>query len=103
MDHKHFKVLTERYTDYGLNGFVNGWRAFVPEIGVWGFGNTKKVAIDAAKALALPLSVRGLLCPGRHGTGCNTKLGRIDDINWLKSMIRYLENPPARKILQGIT
>ena len=32
---------------------------------------------------------RGLLCPGRMG--CNRRLGRVDDIAWLKAAVAYLE------------
>jgi hypothetical protein len=65
-------------------------------------GPTKKAAIAAVKDQALPESVRGLLCPGRHGKAghgtCNRLLGHVDNIPWLKAAIRYLEHPPAAMI-----
>ena len=104
VDHRHFKVITKREPGFGINGFENGWEASVSEFEVFRWAKTKREAIKLAKDLALPLSVRGLLCAGRHckaGQGCcNRLLGRVDNVIWLKSMIRYLEDPPARKILQ---
>jgi len=41
--------------------------------------------------------VRGLLCGGRYA-GCNAKLGHVDNIEWLKSAVAYLSDPPAQKI-----
>lgn len=41
--------------------------------------------------------VRGILCGGRW-SGCNRKIGRIDHIEWLKSVVDYLENPPAQQL-----
>lgn len=62
------------------------------------WGKTQKEAKDVLLDVALPLSVRGLLCPGRY-TGCNRLMGRIDKIDWLKKVIAYLENPPAHKVM----
>lgn len=42
--------------------------------------------------------IRGLLCGGRW-SGCNRKLGRIDDEAWLKAAMEYTSNPPASKVL----
>jgi len=42
--------------------------------------------------------VRGILCGGRW-SGCNRKIGRIDDIDWLEKVLNYLKNPPAKVIL----
>lgn len=80
------------------------WVATVPEIrGVIAFGKTKTEARREAKQLAMPQSVRGLLCPGRHGKAghgcCNRLLGRVDSPTWLRAAVEYLENPPAKKIL----
>lgn len=44
-------------------------------------------------------SVRGLLCGGRYA-GCNRKLGRVDNVQWLKNMAEYLSNPPAQQVLR---
>jgi hypothetical protein len=104
VDHQHFKVLAARGPEFSIDGFERGWVATVDEFGVSAWGATRTAATALARERALPLSVRGLLCAGRHcraGQGCcNRLLGRVDNIPWLKSMIRYLEDPPARKILQ---
>lgn len=44
-------------------------------------------------------SVRGLLCGGRH-FGCNRRLGRVDNVDWLRNALNYLLDPPAQKILK---
>lgn len=102
VDHEHFKVESFRIiTDYPYPEVF--WRACTSVRGygdLWADAKTKAGAIAAVRKKALPLSVRGLLCPGRHGTGCNTKLGRIDDIKWLRRMADYLENPPAKQVLK---
>jgi hypothetical protein len=41
--------------------------------------------------------VRGILCGGRW-SGCNRKIGRIDKIDWVLSVAKYLQNPPARQL-----
>ena len=46
-------------------------------------------------------SVRGLLCGGRH-YGCNRRLGRVDNVQWLQNMVEYLKNPPAQQVLKDI-
>lgn len=45
-------------------------------------------------------SVRGLLCGGRH-YGCNRRLGRVDNVEWLRNMVAYLLDPPAQRVLKG--
>lgn len=95
VDHFHFKITTQR--DTSLEKINLKWKAIANIPGsneVW--SKTKEGAIQIAKERALPLSIRGLLCPGRHGIGCNTKLGRVDKIEWLESAINYLKNPPSR-------
>ena len=106
IDHRHFRVICHRV---GLNGILDGheqdakWMAEVPEFPdtrVWGM--TKKNVQEMARELALPKSVRGLLCPGRHGKAgqgcCNRLLGRVDNIEWLESSANYLKNPPAKSL-----
>jgi hypothetical protein len=44
-------------------------------------------------------TVRGLLCGGRYA-GCNAKLGRVDNVEWLKNAVAYLENPPAQTLFK---
>jgi hypothetical protein len=60
-------------------------------------------AIQQARQVALPRSVRGLLCPGKFGrvghSSCNWLLGGIDHPAWLAKVLAYLKNPPARKII----
>lgn len=41
---------------------------------------------------------RGILCGGRW-SGCNRKIGRIDDIDWLERVLVYLKDPPAKRVL----
>jgi hypothetical protein len=97
VDHEHFKIESRRIiTDYpapekmweSTTKFKDG-RTFRA------VGLTKTLAIEALNDLALPASVRGLLCAGRYA-GCNRKLGSIDNILWLKNSITYLEHPPAQ-------
>ena len=38
---------------------------------------------------------RGLLCPGRMG--CNRKLGRVDDLDWLEGTMDYLSTANNRR------
>jgi len=42
-------------------------------------------------------TVRGILCGGRWA-GCNHKLGKVDDENWLRAAADYLAKPPARQL-----
>jgi hypothetical protein len=94
VDHYHFRVIAERMKD----SCVGKWVASVLELGVIEYGQTKIEAVEKATKFALPLSVRGLLCPGRH-RGCNRLLGRVDDSVWLWKALAYIENPPARAII----
>jgi hypothetical protein len=101
LDHEHFTVDAFR----GTYGDADKWVARATfKDGRWvsKTGATRAVAIARTRSAALPLSVRGLLCPGRYA-GCNRKLGRIDDINWLKAVLHYLQNPPSKKILDKLT
>jgi hypothetical protein len=95
VDHKHFKVAVRRRSK------KKGWIAQVKELNRPPFkAKFKKDAIRLAKQDALPHAVRGLLCAGRYA-GCNRLIGRIDNIPWLKKVIAYLENPPAKRIFNG--
>jgi len=99
LDHYHFKIKLNK-----LSGYSDGDFKWFAETEIDGKlfssnGRTQKIARQKLKDQALPVSVRGLLCAGRHGLGCNTKLGRIDYPDWLRTMATYLENPPARQIL----
>jgi hypothetical protein len=119
VDHIHFPVSVIRASVknplYGLaQGSLQslqysvGWIAVatLPHIVLpWRWAKTKATAIRLAKEDALPHSIRGLLCPGRHGRAghgtCNRLLGRVDDVDWLRKAIAYLENPPARKVIDA--
>jgi len=94
VDHKHFKIWAIR----GAKSGQLGWFAEVAEYDVFEWAKTKVGAVRLAREKALPLSVRGLLCPGQHGTGCNTKLGRVDKPEWLAKALEYVTNPPAKTL-----
>jgi len=38
---------------------------------------------------------------GGTWSGCNRRLGNVDDLVWLKQVVAYLENPPAVKVLDN--
>ena len=93
VDHEHFKIECHRLLIVdkvweATTTFKDG-RLFQAR------GATKTAAVQALKDVALPASVRGLLCAGRYA-GCNRKLGSIDNIIWLKNSTTYLEHPPAQ-------
>lgn len=46
-------------------------------------------------------SVRGLLCGGRYA-GCNRRLGRIDNLQWVRNILAYLADPPAQRVLRRL-
>jgi hypothetical protein len=46
-------------------------------------------------------SVRGLLCGGLR-FGCNRRLGRVDNREWLLNASDYVQNPPAQLVLKGL-
>jgi len=94
VDHEHFRVATHRSTD-GC-GWVADTTVRGRDISRW--GKTKVEAIANLKRVAIRLSVRGLLCPGRY-KGCNRLLGRVDDIKRLEGFLKYLKNPPAYKFI----
>ena len=95
LDHHHFKIEAHRSEE-------GNWYAFTRTNGIYvdAIARTKTEAVGVVRERALPLSVRGLLCPGRYA-GCNRKLGRIDDPKWLRSVLSYLENPPAKQVFSG--
>jgi hypothetical protein len=67
-----------------------------------GYGDGCRAELDHEhnEALEKKKQVRGILCGGRW-SGCNRKLGRIDDVKWLRAATNYVENPPARTFLEG--
>lgn len=98
VDHRHFKVHTE-------NIGHKQWAAYVElssmrQLAILGTFPTKSLAIKSSKKIAMPKSIRGILCHGKHRT-CNYMLGRVDDVNWLRGALNYVTNPPARKILEN--
>lgn len=109
VDHEHFKVTAERVQDSQVLKLNLYWRAHAAvfsdgnRIDIVKYAKTKQIAIDDCKKCTLPNSVRGLLCPGKHGpagTCCNRNLGRVDRIDWMEKALSYLKNPPARKALK---
>ena len=94
VDHRHVKIHAQR-----SQREEKGWLTGCPELSprLW-WGKTKTKAIALAKDGLRPLSVRGLLCPGRH-FGCNRLLGRVDKPVWLARALDYLNDPPAKKVL----
>lgn len=49
--------------------------------------------------LAKKEQVRGVLCGGRW-SGCNRKLGRLDNFQWLQAAAGYIADPPARRFFK---
>lgn len=52
-----------------------------------------------AKKINKKSTVRGLLCGGRWA-GCNHKLGKVDNAEWLRAAAEYVSNPPAQQMFQ---
>jgi len=111
LDHEHFKIYTRRLTLLDaddatiiLGGLNLRWLAGTTVQGqvLVRYAKTKTAAIASLKEDALPLSVRGLLCPGRDGKAghgcCNRLLGRVDNPDWLEKARNYLLNPPAKSL-----
>lgn len=103
VDHEHLKVVAIR------TPLLRTWTATVTLKDGRRFnamGATKAFAVATVRAEALPHSVRGLLCPGRHGTAgkgcCNRLLGRVDNIQWLQHAVAYLQDPPALKLVKSL-
>ena len=97
LDHQHFKIEASKIED----GNYYAWT----EIGgqrIDAVQRFKKDAVRVCWERAVPLSVRGLLCPGRHGKAghgcCNRLLGRVDNPEWLEKARNYLLNPPAKDL-----
>jgi hypothetical protein len=100
IDHRHFSIKSQRVACSDQD-FVGGkWMAEVNEFAIRVYSDTKKAAVAKARELALPKSVRGLLCPGRHGKAghgcCNRLLGRVDNPEWLEKARNYLLDPPTK-------
>lgn len=92
VDHEHYKIIL-------IKG-DGGWWANTTVRGqsLYKWGKTQAEARRSLNAVALRLSVRGLLCPGRY-RGCNRLMGRVDDIERLEGFLKYLKNPPAYKFI----
>jgi hypothetical protein len=99
----HYGISAEEFDD--LFEFQGGKCAICKkDLGVYktgepGFGKGTRIEVDHDHKKKKRASVRGLLCGGRWA-GCNRRLGRIDNIEWLKSVVAYLENPPAQQIIK---
>ena len=100
LDHEHFRAEAHRVVGPYPDCKISRVARVTFRDGNWfeEVGDTKIDAVAKVNEVALPRSVRGLLCPGRHA-GCNRLLGRVDKLPWLKKITAYLENPPARKVL----
>lgn len=101
MDHEHFKITLYPVTDPRLLAMNLRWRARTELKDGRAFekyAKTQTAAKNDLKATVTPMTIRGLLCPGRY-TGCNRLMGRIDKVDWLKKVVHYLENPPMKKVL----
>lgn len=66
-----------------------------------GFYKGCRVEVDHDHKKGKRESVRGLLCGGRWA-GCNRKLGRIDNLEWLANVVNYLETLPGQKVLKAL-
>ena len=66
----------------------------------WHEGSRTEVDHEHGTELPKKQTVRGLLCGGKW-SGCNRKIGRIDNIKWLTSVVDYLKVPPAREMFRG--
>lgn len=100
VDHEHFRVEVFRGTALDADKWV-ARATFKDGRWVTVMGPTQKIAKERVRNIALPMSIRGLLCPGRY-TGCNRLLGRVDNPDWLAKAKNYVENPPAKKVLDFI-
>ena len=98
LDHYHLRIEAVRVEDDNPSNKWYAHTVFPDGRSFHGYGATKAAAVDTVRNAALPQSVRGLLCPGRY-RGCNRLLGRIDNIPLLRAFITYLEDPPAKKVL----
>lgn len=93
VDHEHFKISTQKINKNWHGMAVFNDKSCTPLI----HNKIKSKLIEQIKDVALPISVRGLLCTGHRG--CNKSLGRVDNIPFLRKAQEYLENPPAKEIL----
>lgn len=75
-------------------------KELVLERGKPGFGQQKlgRAELDHDHKKKGKAAVRGILCGGRWA-GCNRKLGKIDNVEWLERVVSYLKNPPAPAVL----
>jgi len=71
------------------------------QLGRPGFSNGCRAELDHEhnNALAKKDQVRGILCGGRW-SGCNRKLGHLDKPVWLAGALKYITDPPARRLFK---
>ena len=74
LDHEHVKITSKRLPDFNGKKSWSATAHFRNGVKIIVDGPTKNEAIEKARGQSLPQSVRGLLCAGRYGLGCNTKL-----------------------------
>jgi len=105
---KH-KSLLRNYgitlVEYLAIGEFQGWKCAICDkpldrvSGLPGFGRSGRAELDHQHAKEVDRKyARGVLCGGRW-SGCNRKIGRIDDIVWLMRVVHYLQYPPAKAVL----
>jgi Recombination endonuclease VII len=106
---KH-KSLMRNYgitlVEYIAIGDFQEWKCAICEkpldrtAGLQGFGRSGRAELDhehGGKTVDRKYA-RGILCGGRW-SGCNRKIGRIDNVEWISKVLEYLKNPPARTVL----
>ena len=98
VDHSHFKTTAVLVSKKAWLATADFRGRLLAEC----FGRTKDLAIKMCRQAALRASVRGVLCGGRHA-GCNRRLGRVDNPVWLRAAAVYLEESPARKVLDVVS
>jgi Recombination endonuclease VII len=101
---RNYEITLEEFVAIGE---YQGWKCAVcgkpldRTTGLPGFGRSGRAELDHkhdGKRVDRRLA-RGILCGGRW-SGCNRKIGRIDDIEWLEKVLSYLKDPPAQKVLK---
>jgi hypothetical protein len=111
---RSYGITTEEYStmfgyQLGLCAICKTPLAINEAFSIGGFGpNPRRAEVDhkhvPKKLKPQPEKrtlVRGLLCGGRYA-GCNARLGRVDDVQWLRAAANYVETPPAQTLFKII-